>query len=334
MGAAQLYGDRSGCWSPTSSTQPILAQVLPVKPHGAPRSPWRLNLTIIAGYVLLAYADSLRRRPVSRRREGLVSDAAARAGIPRDGVVRAGPAQLRAGANLGSVGQVLSERAGREGLSSNRSGRCCPRVLEISYPLVYAIPYFSLGVLYAYGHRERADRFLFPFALAVLSAYALFPYFPSEPPRTVFPGEDFPAWTTIFRRFNWGMLGAYGIHTSVFPSAHVFGSFLGGFRHAAGAAGEEVGRGRFLLVHGHADRHGHSVRQVSLSGGRGGRAGDCSLLRWPEWLVERLAGVRSWRVGGLGSAAGSVASLRASASPLAVVLPVFGAALLFCAPFA
>ena len=50
---------------------------------------------------------------------------------------------------------------------------------------------------------------MFPFACAVLAAYALFPYFPSEPPRTVFPGQDFPAWTSVFRRFNWGMLGAY-----------------------------------------------------------------------------------------------------------------------------
>jgi membrane-associated phospholipid phosphatase len=55
--------------------------------------------------------------------------------------------------------------------------------------------------------------------------YALFPLFPSEPPRTVFPGQDFPSWNTVFRRFNWWLLGGYGIHTSVFPSAHVTAAF-------------------------------------------------------------------------------------------------------------
>jgi membrane-associated phospholipid phosphatase len=34
---------------------------------------------------------------------------------------------------------------------------------------------------------------------------------------------------TIFRRFNWFLLGGYGIHTSVFPSAHVSGAFAAAF---------------------------------------------------------------------------------------------------------
>jgi len=63
----------------------------------------------------------------------------------------------------------------------------------------------------------------------VLLCYAQFPFWPSEPPRTVFPGQDFPSYDTIFRRFNWWMLGGYGIHTSVFPSAHVAGAFSAAF---------------------------------------------------------------------------------------------------------
>jgi membrane-associated phospholipid phosphatase len=61
--------------------------------------------------------------------------------------------------------------------------------------------------------------------LAVVGAYALFPYFPSEPPRTVFPNQDLPSFATPFRSFNLWLLGGWGIHTSVFPSAHVSGAF-------------------------------------------------------------------------------------------------------------
>ncbi|MCL5743594.1 MAG: phosphatase PAP2 family protein, partial [Acidobacteria bacterium] len=64
---------------------------------------------------------------------------------------------------------------------------------------------------------------------------------------TVFPGQDFPAWTSVFRRFNWGMLGAYGIHTSVFPSAHVSGAFSAAFAMRL-VLPEKRWVGRFLLV--------------------------------------------------------------------------------------
>jgi len=71
----------------------------------------------------------------------------------------------------------------------------------------------------------------------VLLCYAQFPFWPSEPPRVVFARQDAPAYETIFRRFNLWMLGSYGIHTSVFPSAHVAGAFGAAFgmRHAASA---------------------------------------------------------------------------------------------------
>jgi membrane-associated phospholipid phosphatase len=84
-------------------------------------------------------------------------------------------------------------------------------------------------MLYVYRRRGHVDRFLFLFSLGVLLCYAQFPFWPSEPPRTVFFGQDFPAYDTIFRRFNLWMLGAYGIHTSVFPSAHVAGAFSAAF---------------------------------------------------------------------------------------------------------
>ncbi len=104
-------------------------------------------------------------------------------------------------------------------------GPALPSLLEVAYSLVYAIPAFAVAMLYAYRRRERVNAFLFAFLLGILSCYALFPYFLSEPPRTVFPAQDFPSYETPFRRFNWWLLGGYGIHTSVFPSAHVAGAF-------------------------------------------------------------------------------------------------------------
>lgn len=108
-------------------------------------------------------------------------------------------------------------------------GPVMPGLLELSYTLVYSIPFIVLAALYLAGRRECVDAFLTLFLTGILSCYVLFPYFPSEPPRTVFPGQDFPSYLTIFRRFNWAMLGDYGIHTSVFPSAHVAGAFCGAF---------------------------------------------------------------------------------------------------------
>jgi membrane-associated phospholipid phosphatase len=108
-------------------------------------------------------------------------------------------------------------------------GPALPALLELCYSLVYAIGPFCLAALYWWGCRDRADAFLFRFLLGTVLSYALFPYFPSEPPRTVFPGDNLPTYDTIFRQFNWWLLGGHGIHTSVFPSAHVSSAFAGAF---------------------------------------------------------------------------------------------------------
>jgi membrane-associated phospholipid phosphatase len=104
-------------------------------------------------------------------------------------------------------------------------GPILPSLLEIAYTLVYALAPFALATLYIYGHRDEADRLLLIFAVGVLLCYAQFPCWPSQPPRVAFFGEDLPLYDTIFRRFNLWILGSYGIHTSVFPSAHVAGAF-------------------------------------------------------------------------------------------------------------
>ena len=126
-------------------------------------------------------------------------------------------------------------------------GPIIPSILEISYALVYTLAPFALAMLYAYGRREKVDQFLFVFAVAVLFCYAQFPFWPSEPPRVAFLGEDLPSYQTVFRRFNLWMLGNYGIHTSVFPSAHVAGAFAAAFG-ASKTLREHRWVGRVLLV--------------------------------------------------------------------------------------
>ena len=108
-------------------------------------------------------------------------------------------------------------------------GPLVPSILEIAYALVYALAPFSVAMLYLYRRRDQVDRFLFIFVVGVLLCYAQFPFWPSDPPRIVFFGQDVPSSDTIFRRFNWWMLGNYGIHTSVFPSAHVGAAFSAAF---------------------------------------------------------------------------------------------------------
>jgi membrane-associated phospholipid phosphatase len=108
-------------------------------------------------------------------------------------------------------------------------GPALPALLELCYALVYAIGPFSLAAISLWGYRGRADKFLFRFLLGTVLSYALFPYFPSEPPRTIFPGDNVPAFDTIFRQFNWWLLGGHGIHTSVFPSAHVSSAYAAAF---------------------------------------------------------------------------------------------------------
>ncbi len=205
-----------------------------------------LNLTILTGYALLIYADSF------RHGEFL--------GVIRDWFPF--PLILLAYREMGWFAQphhsfklemqwIVWDRAVLNvwGLRSaiEALGPLLPALLEISYSLVYTLAPFSLAMLFAYRRRDRVDLFLFIFALGVLLSYAQFPFWPSEPPRTVFPNTDLPSYDTIFRRFNRWLLGGYGIHTSVFPSAHVSGAFAAAFGMMR-ALPEKPWVGRFLLV--------------------------------------------------------------------------------------
>jgi len=104
-------------------------------------------------------------------------------------------------------------------------GALGPTILELCYVLVYAVAPFVVAVLYFQHRRRRVNGALFFYLLGTLLAYALFPYFPSDPPRVAFGGSDVPNITTALREFNLWLLGKYSIHSSVFPSAHVSSAF-------------------------------------------------------------------------------------------------------------
>jgi membrane-associated phospholipid phosphatase len=118
---------------------------------------------------------------------------------------------------------LLDDMHGRKLIES--LGPVLPSVLEFCYALVYAVPPITMLVIYAAGLRKRADTLLTIYLLGLFLCYAQFPFWPSEPPRAVFPGQDMPTVDTVLRRFNLWLVGNYGIHTSVFPSAHVSGAF-------------------------------------------------------------------------------------------------------------
>jgi hypothetical protein len=223
----------------------ILACWLPIRPQIAVLTV-TLNLSILAGYAFLIYAGRL-------RQSDLLS-------IIRDWYPF--PLALLCYREMGWFAQphltfdlenafIGWDRVLLRDWGLHRAmewlGPVLPGLLEIAYMLTYALAPFAMAMLYVYRHRERADRLVFPFLLGVLLCYAQFPFWPSEPPRAVFPGEDFPSVVTIFRRFNWSILGAHGIHTSVFPSAHVAGAFGTAFG-AIDALPEHRWVGRALLV--------------------------------------------------------------------------------------
>lgn len=104
-------------------------------------------------------------------------------------------------------------------------GTVGPLYLELCYLLVYAVAPSVVAILYFQRRRSRVNGALFLYLLGTLLAYALFPYFPSDPPRIAFGGGDMPNIVTPIRELNLWLLGDFSIHSSVFPSAHVSSVF-------------------------------------------------------------------------------------------------------------
>jgi membrane-associated phospholipid phosphatase len=104
-------------------------------------------------------------------------------------------------------------------------GALVPAYLELCYLLVYAVGPLSVAILYGQRRRGLVNRLLLVYLTGTLLAYALLPYSPSDPPRTLFAGTDLPNVITPIRTFNLWIVRGYGIHSSVFPSAHVSSVF-------------------------------------------------------------------------------------------------------------
>ena len=104
-------------------------------------------------------------------------------------------------------------------------GVLIPAYLELCYLLVYAVGPFAIATLYFLHRRDLVNHVVLLYLIGTLCSYALFPFFPSEPPRSIFGASDLPNVITPLRPVNLWMLGGYGIHSSVFPSAHVSSAF-------------------------------------------------------------------------------------------------------------
>ncbi len=104
-------------------------------------------------------------------------------------------------------------------------GSIVPFYLELCYFFVYGVGGYCLLVLYFKEKRNCVDYFFTIYLTGTLLAYALFPYFPSQPPRLVFPTLATPHSHTWMRNLNLAILSAATIHVGVFPSAHVSSVF-------------------------------------------------------------------------------------------------------------
>ena len=108
-------------------------------------------------------------------------------------------------------------------------GALIPTYLEICYLLVYGVSAYCVARLSAMAGRKAIDRFWNIFLLGTLGSYALFPYFPTEPPRYAFPDVAMPTVITGVRHLNLYLLNRTTIHSGVFPSAHVSCAFSAAF---------------------------------------------------------------------------------------------------------
>ncbi len=104
-------------------------------------------------------------------------------------------------------------------------GPIIPTFLELCYVLVYGLGSFCIAALWVIGRRNRVDRFYVILLTGTLVSYALFPYFPSRPPRLAFPEVGAPVANNVFRTLNLFLLRNATIHSAVFPSAHVSAAF-------------------------------------------------------------------------------------------------------------
>lgn len=101
--------------------------------------------------------------------------------------------------------------------------------LELCYLLVYGTGLFCVALLYLLKRSRRVPRWNLIYLAGTLPAYALLPYFPSRPPRILFPDADPVGLASPIRELNLYILRHATIHVGVFPSAHVSSVFAAAF---------------------------------------------------------------------------------------------------------
>ncbi len=119
-----------------------------------------------------------------------------------------------------------------------------PAALELAYLLAAVMPVAMVALFYAAGERNRLDDAWSIVLLAALSAFAIWPWMPLEPPRLVFPGTLLPP-ETWPRRITLALVNYADGRAGTFPSARVAVAFAVPFallrllkrRLAAGLAG-------------------------------------------------------------------------------------------------
>lgn len=201
--------------------------VMDVRP-GVPAILWTVNALVIATLLLLVFAENLRHRKILSIMRDWYPITLMLLAYREMGWLAPTVHHYRYEQTWIQWDRLLLNHYGlRDAIES--LGPLIPSMLDISYSLVYTIAPFCMAWLYYRRLMKRMDAFLLVFLSGIFGAYMLFPFFPSEPPRAVFPNADLPNVVTMFRRFNLALLGNYGIHLSVFPSAHCSGAFSAAF---------------------------------------------------------------------------------------------------------
>jgi membrane-associated phospholipid phosphatase len=96
-------------------------------------------------------------------------------------------------------------------------------LMEWAYSFCYPILPLGLATLYFSGMRRYADTYWFLVLVPTYLCYAITPFFPALPPRSL-GNTGTPPRATKSRRFNLFISNHVGIHAISFPSAHVAAS--------------------------------------------------------------------------------------------------------------
>jgi membrane-associated phospholipid phosphatase len=102
---------------------------------------------------------------------------------------------------------------------------------------VYAIGTFCVLTVWLNHRRSAVDRWMVVYLTGTLLVYALFPFFPSVPPRILVHPAVAGNW---FRTVNLWLLDSATIHSAVFPSAHVSSAFSAAWGLFAALPGQRV----------------------------------------------------------------------------------------------